>query len=202
MKILLGGITCLLAVAVCAQSSMERLRFDAMGRPYALLMRGDIQTELKFTEDQVKQYKDVRHSIEIDNRNNGAAEGSNFTSLLDENDGKVMPILTKEQKARLLELRIQIVGPTILADPAVAKTLQLNDQQRQAVEQIRNEAIDNFFTTIRAGNKENRGAALERISKKEEKDLMSILFDGQRDKLYKMTGTPYANARMKGQFPL
>jgi Spy/CpxP family protein refolding chaperone len=109
---------------------------------------------------------------------------------------KLREILTPEQLKRLHEIGLQIRGPMALADPQVLEQLDLADEQKQKIVEIRDQAmakIRELMTTPgdwQSMTEEGRQKAGE-LRQKAAEETMSLLTAKQREVFEKMKGPKF-----------
>lgn len=123
---------------------------------------------------------------------------------------KVAELIGMEKFGRLKEIELQLAGVQAIARPDVAAFLELTDEQKQELQDLRTASfeagrsqmesvIPGGFGAMRDMSEEERRAAFEKMrtlreesQKKLEKDVMGVLTDEQKAKLGKMMGEPFA----------
>lgn len=201
-----------------AQLNLRGLRFPA-SLQNVFLLRGDaVQTELKLDDEQKKNLGELSQQLQQD-----AFEiMSGLQDLTPEEQQEQMPevmkmieekgndiqekvdsILKDEQKSRLKELSLQARGAAGLEDEEVAKALELSDDQKKKLADIREEgnaAIQEAMQNLRAGGgaqgeiREKMGKLREELSEK----ALAVLTDNQREKLAKMKGAEFKFPQQRG----
>ena len=184
-----------LLVAMGANAQFGDSMLDMQYGPFALLQRQDLRKELRLTKDQSKQMDEIGKNL-----TKASETGGLQLSGMQKVDDDMLAVLENGQKQRFSELRIQIRGATSLSDPAVAKALELTDDQRVAVKRIRQTAQNQLLDAIRKGSRDS--TLMEKISKLEEKELLLVLSGDQQKAFMKMAGVIYKGARLKGQWHL
>ena len=190
ISVLVGLLATVVASAQFGDSMM-----DMQYGPFALLQRQDIRKELKLSKDQGKQLDEIGKNLTKTSESGGLQLNS-----LQKVDDDMLAVLDDGQKQRFAEVRIQVRGATSLSDPAVAKALELTDDQKDAVKRIRKAAQSRLLDVMRKGNGDN--GTMEKISKPEEKDLLAVLNEDQQKAFVKLAGVIYKGARIKGQWPI
>lgn len=201
-----------------AQLNLRGLRFPASLQNVFLLRGEPVQNELKLDDEQKKQLGELSLQLQQD-----AFEiMSGLQDLTPEEQQEQMPevmkmieekgteiqekvdaILKDEQKTRLKELSLQARGAAGLEDDEVAAALELSDDQKKKLAEIREEgnaAIQEAMQSLRAGGgaqgeiREKMGKLRDELGEK----ALAVLTDPQREKLDKMKGAKFDFPRQRG----
>jgi RNA polymerase sigma factor (sigma-70 family) len=197
----------------------------------APLLQKPVQRELKLTANQLKKLRELQAKQEDGMRR--MMTGLNFETLFKAPDTltkqyqelaataekAVDEILTGPQRQRLREISLQQRAGHALADPDVAETLKLTEEQRQQIQAIQLESgkelqtlamkemqglmefKGNPFDFRQAFDKMGKGQkAFEKLAKKSEelskstsKKLLDVLTPEQNDDWKKLLGKPFKN---------
>jgi hypothetical protein len=206
------------APAAEAQLNLRGLRFPASLQNVFLLRGEPVQNELKLDDEQKKQLQEL--SLQLQQEAFEIMSG--LQDLTPEEQQEQMPevmkmieekgkeiqdkvdeILKDEQKSRLKELSLQARGAAGLEDEEVAAALELTDEHKKKLAEIREEgnaAIQEALQNMRAGGgaqgeiREKMGKLREELGEK----AMAVLTEAQREKLDKMKGAKFEFPRQRG----
>ena len=168
------------------------------GVPKAQLAALDqVQTELKLTDDQKKRTAEINDQLRDDRRalwGRGFGEFSEIRTeaerLNREASEKVDGLLDDAQRKRLLEIAIQVNGPRSLNDPDVVAALELGEDQKTKLAEVRDENAKAFEDAFAEYGREWRQYADELTEKANER-LLGVLTEPQRERLEAMEGAPF-----------
>lgn len=187
------------------QGRMMGGQFGRGGGALQLVMREEVQTELKLTDDQKSKLTELQQAQREAMRGMFQGGGDRpdpekMREMMEksqkEQQEKIDAILSAEQKTRLRELTIQRAGNGAIAMPDVAKELGLTDDQKaklkalqsqmqeanQALmEKVRNQEMD--FQEVREKMTNNQKVMDEKIAE--------ILTEEQKTKLKTMRGAEF-----------
>ena len=193
MKALLGLVIFLLASVSVAQ--FDGTMLDMGYGPFAMLQRPEIRKELKLSKEQIKQT-----DLIIKELSKATESGNVVVTSLKKVDDDLMALLDEKQKERFFQIQIQAKGGTALSDPIVAVKIEMSVEQISSVKKIRKAAQSKLLDEVRKGSRDNK--LMENISKAEEKELLAVLSEGQREAFGKLAGEVFKGARMKGMWPI
>jgi hypothetical protein len=118
-----------------------------MGGPAALLMRQDVQKELKLTDDQLAKLKEVGDEMREKGKEafdkadlQGLGQQERFAKMAeimkpvnDEAAKKITALLQPEQNKRLKQLQRQQAGVRAFTEKEVHEALKLTDEQKEQI---------------------------------------------------------------------
>jgi hypothetical protein len=111
-----------------------------------LIMRKDVQDDLKMTEDQRKAAEAAGRDLAMQMgqaaraaRENGGDMQTIRKQYEDQSNAEAAKILEAGQEKRLGEIKLQLAGPRAIFDPKVQKALSLTDEQKSALKKVQNE---------------------------------------------------------------
>ncbi len=112
---------------------------------YFNLRRGDVQTDLKLTDDQKSKLTAAQEDMQGKMRDaftSGGGGGdpeamqATMKKLMDDLVTSIKAIITPDQQKRLDEINIQLQGGAILADTDMQKTLNLTADQLKQIKDL------------------------------------------------------------------
>jgi hypothetical protein len=106
---------------------------------------------------------------------------------------EVMELLDVAQRKRLQGIAIQVNGPVELSDPAVGEQLQLTDEQRTKLEEVReanSQAVRDAFQDLGDLSREERREKFGELAESAGNNLLGVLTDQQRAQFDQMKGEP------------
>jgi hypothetical protein len=195
----LGVLTAVVLTAgpVLGQQPARGLPERLGTRPAVMLLnRPQVQEDLKLTEEQVKQVKEVFQKVKKEIADLQDLEGptrfDKMAAKFQEADRAAGRVLRPEQGKRLKQLGLQLQGVRALLTPDVARELGLSDEQKRKIKEAQEEAR-------KQGGKLREDAASRTEARKQLAGLMkantekvqALLTDEQRAKWKEMLGEPF-----------
>ncbi|MBI3865378.1 MAG: hypothetical protein HY290_26180 [Planctomycetia bacterium] len=181
--------------------------FGQMGE-LQLLGLSQVQKELKLSDDQVAKVKEI-----ADANRQGRPQGGNQNLSQEERDARfaeirkkseeagkqAVALLNEEQATRLKQVKIWAEGSRALTrDEAVAKELNLTDDQKGALKTIGDESGRKIGEIAQSGgrgaNEETRKKIAEdmaAVRKSTDAECMAVLTDDQKAKFEKLRGPKF-----------
>ncbi len=205
------GLVALMAVPVMAQDRGRggRRGFGGGGAT-ALLRREAVQKELKLTSEQQSKIEDLMES-ERENRRDFFENWRDLSpeerikqtaANQDKMDATLGKILKAEQCERLFQIEIQQSGPAVLGRMRCAKALKLTDEQKAklvevqiAGQRIQREAMREARD---GGDRQAAFAKVRELREQQNKKLLAVLTDAQREQFKKMAGEKLDLPRRQG----
>ncbi len=206
------------APAAEAQLNLRGLRFPP-SLQNVFLLRGDaVQDELKLDDEQKQQLQEValqlqQEAFEIFSGLQDLTPEEQQEQMPEvmkmiedrgqETQAKVDKILKEEQKSRLKELSLQARGTQSLEDEEIAEALELTDEQKKKLAEIREEgtaAMQEAIGELRSGGS-GQGEIREKMEKLREeltKQAETVLTDAQRELFNKMKGAEFKFPQNRG----
>jgi hypothetical protein len=169
-----------------------------------LLHRGDVQAELKLTEDQKGRLSAVAkadwngmrtmfEALQKVPREERAARVNEFHASL---AGKRTDVLTPEQDKRLRQIALQQEGIGAILRRSNAEALALSEDQRRRIESTLRESGEATAALSRGpgrGSEDSRRKRAE-LRRRTAETVLGVLTDEQRARWKDMTGEPFALA--------
>jgi len=199
-------VAALAMVAMTAQVSLAQREGGRGGRgfgggmggpptPARLLMAKEVQDALKLTDDQKDKLKkindDMRDAVRKAMDDGSARE--KMQELMASTTTKVNEVLDEGQQKRLMGIFIQVNGANAALDPAVAKELNVTDDQKKQMDEIRDknrEAMRDLFQGARdqEGGREAMREKMDKLREEESKSLLAVLTSDQQAQLESLKG--------------
>lgn len=195
-----------LAIVAAPATSQQRGR-GGFGQqsPLMLLAQKSVQEELKMTEEQVGKATEAvtkqREAMQGLGDLSQEERGKKMRELTQEGEKTVKEILKPEQATRLRQVSLQVQGGRALATPAVAKDLNLTDEQKQKVKDMLAESQEKIRDIFQNAG-DDREAAMKKIqelNKETSTKMIEMLNDEQKTKWKEMTGKPFTGTITFGQ---
>jgi Spy/CpxP family protein refolding chaperone len=143
-----------------------------------LLRMEEVRHEVKITEDQERKFLGM------------SDEAQNPREMRK----KALALLAPEQRERLKQIRLQVLGPAALGDPEIARILELTEEQRQSFKALPGKVRQATRKALReAGNltADQQEEKAAEVRKKILKTALETLTTEQRDKFEKLKGPKF-----------
>lgn len=196
----------LLAVGLMVQVSLAQPGEGRRGRgpgggfggpptPVRLLGIKEVQDALKLTDEQKTKITElnekVREELRAAMQDGGGRE--KVQKMMDETTAKVKEILDEGQQKRLLGIFIQVNGANSVANPEVAKELNVTDEQKKKIEEIRQKNMDSMRELFQGardqeGGREAIREKAEKLRDEESKAILAVLTEPQQKQLEELKG--------------
>jgi Spy/CpxP family protein refolding chaperone len=160
-----------------------------------LLSLKEVQTALKLTDEQKDKITKINDQMRDDIRK-AFDDGTGREKMQELNASaaaKVNEVLDAGQQKRLMGILIQVAGAAATSDPAVAKELNITDDQKKQLETARQsnmEAMRKEFDGARdqTGSREEMRAKFDKLREEANKKLMAVLTSDQQAQLEALKG--------------
>lgn len=141
----------------------------------------------KIFEFTAKQYDAGREAAKLgqDERR------KKFEALKQENEQFLKENLTPEQRKRLDQITLQVVGLLWLSRPEIARELNLTDEQRQKAKELREQTRKEARDLFRTSDRQERRAKYAKLHEETHKKLNELLTEDQRAKWKELVGRPF-----------
>ncbi len=165
--------------------------FGGPPTPVRLLGVKEVQDALKLTDEQKTKITDlndkVREEVRSAMQDGGGRE--KVQKLMDETTAKVKEILDEGQQKRLLGIFVQVNGANAVANPEVAKELNVTDDQKKKIEEIRQKNMDSMRgLRDQSGDREAMREKMTKLRDEESKAMLAVLTDAQQKQLEELKG--------------
>ncbi|HJQ79201.1 MAG TPA: hypothetical protein VJ828_04565 [Lacipirellulaceae bacterium] len=206
----LASLAIIALVAEVAEAQREGGRRGRGGRfggrliaPVQLVAEADeVRAALNVTPEQEEKIEAINDELRearreaFSNREGDfrAAQGE-MEKLNQEASAKLAEVLDADQQKRLLGISIQVNGAAALSDPAVAKELEITDEQKTKLDEAREsnmEAAREAFRDLRDQelSQDEMRAKFQEIQQEGDKKLLAVLTSDQQAKLEELKGEP------------
>jgi Spy/CpxP family protein refolding chaperone len=193
----------LVVIAMVAQVSLAQREEGRRGRggpgggmfgpPTAgrLLGLKEVQDALKLTDDQKGKVEEINDKMREDMRAafQDGGDRDKMMEIAKETSNKINEVLDDGQEKRLMGIMIQVNGAAAIADPAVAKELNITDDQKAKMQEVR-AGVREEFEKLRDQDlsREERGKKFEEIQADVNKKILAELTSDQQAQLEKLKG--------------
>ncbi len=158
-----------------------------------LLAHKSVQEDLKLSEDQVRQVRQVgarRREAFQKLRYLSPAEWRPTLEALGDPEKTLAEILRPDQARRLRQIALQHRGPES-HDPEVVRALQLTAEQRERLRAIQEEAHRSVRAAYFAGMRPDTWKKVEEAWRGAREKAVQVLTDGQRARWQDLVGAPF-----------
>jgi hypothetical protein len=181
-----------------------RPEFQFAGRSATLLLNRSVQEELKLSDRQKDELREVSEAnraatMRAYEAGNPEKRAEVVKGIFDETEkrvAKVQETLGPDQSRRLRQIRFQVEGVNAFADPEFQKELQLTDKQKTEANEIASDVIKEIREVYRAasGDREKLSSFREKstsLNREAIEKLNGILTDGQKRVWKEMIGEKF-----------
>jgi hypothetical protein len=172
--------------------------------PVQLVSEADeVRAALAVTAEQEEKIETINDELREARREAfGGGGGGDFRAaqaemekLNQEASAKLAEVLDANQQKRLLGISIQVNGAAALSDPAVAKELEITDDQKTQLDEARESNMDaarEAFQDLRDQelSQEEMREKFQEIQQEGDKKLLAVLTSDQQAKLEQLKGEP------------
>ncbi len=156
-----------------------------------LLMLKEVQDALKLTDDQKSKLEKINDQAREDIRKAMQDGGGRdkMQELMASTTKQINEVLDETQQKRLMGIFVQVAGAGAAADPAIAKELNLTDDQKKKMDEVR-ESNRAAMREAFQGGRDQAGARekLEKLREESNSKLMAVLTSDQQAQLEAMKG--------------
>lgn len=174
------------------RGQQSRTRFELATLP-------EVQSELKLNDEQKKlataQLAKLREKRQAAAGGGGAggaggqAMRAEMAKMNAEMDAEFVSKLDGAQKTRLNGLIAQVNGAAALLDPAIAKAVELSEEQIAKLKSANEANLSARREALQGLQAEERQAAMAKLTTAESKSLLAVLTEAQTKKLESLKGT-------------
>ena len=160
-----------------------------------LLRQKSVREELKIPHEETekifdftaKQYDEAQKAQELPEDQRQAA----FDRLVREDEAFLAGHLTPDQRKRLEQISMHLAGLMWVTRPAIARELNLTDEQKQKAREYQKEAREKLMEVLKSENKEDRKEKIAELHKTNHDRLHNLLTEEQRTKWHELAGPPF-----------
>ena len=171
------------------------------GGPLFLLGQKSVQEELKLSDEQVKQIKELadkqRESFQGLRDLSQEERRTKMQEAAKTNDKAIGKILKPEQYKRVRQIALQQQGARALGNEEVAKALKINEEQKDKINEIQTKAFEEMRGL---GRDEEARKKRQEMMKATNEKVMGVLTSEQKTKLKEMQGEPFKGEIERPQF--
>jgi hypothetical protein len=201
----LRSIVLLAAIALLASldpSSAHAQRGGGWGRMFQLpavtLAQLDVvQEDLQLSEEQKKQVTELNEKLNEERRDlfqgGPAADREQFMEKWAKFNADAADafneILDDAQEKRAQEIYIQVNGPSLLVQEAIAEPLKISDEQQEKLQDVLAASREEFMNAgLRDMEREEAAKKMAELIASRDEKLLAVLNDDQRTQFEKMQG--------------
>jgi Spy/CpxP family protein refolding chaperone len=152
-----------------------------------LLALKEVQDALKLTDDQKDKLDKIRDEVRQAFQDGGGRE--KMQEIMKSTAVKIDEVLDDGQKKRLAGIMVQVNGASAVADPNVAKELNLTDDQKSKLEEIREKAREGMREVFNPDlSREERDKKMSEYRDDINKKVLAVLTSDQQAQLEAMKG--------------
>jgi Spy/CpxP family protein refolding chaperone len=208
--LMVGGALLLVAASGSPASAQQGRRagpggfgmFDRAGT--FLLTQESVQSELKLSPDQVNEVTQLNEKRRESFRGMRDLSRDERRKKMEEmshsDQAAIAKILNPEQLTRLKQISLQQRGGWALADPEVAATLALTDDQKERIRAIEIQAHDELRGAGRDGDRAAARQKFESVRSSINQQMEAVLTPQQQAKWKEMQGEPFKGELQRGEF--
>jgi Spy/CpxP family protein refolding chaperone len=176
------------------QGQGRRGRGGMFGPPTAgrLLGAKEVQDALKLTDDQKTKIDKINEDSRAKMREafqGGSPDRDKMMEVAKETSEKINEVLDAGQQKRLVGIMIQVNGAAAVADPSVAKELNITEDQKKKLQEVR-EGVRSELEKLRddSGSREDRMKKVQEIQDDVNKKIVAELTSEQQAQLESLKG--------------
>jgi hypothetical protein len=141
----------------------------------------------KIFEFTSKQYDRAREAMKLDQ----AERRQKFETMKEENERFLKDNLSREQRKRLDQITLQVVGLLWLGREEIARDLNLTEEQRQKAKDLREHTREEARKLLRTGSREGQREKFAQLRRETRNKLQELLTPDQRTKWRELVGRPF-----------
>jgi Spy/CpxP family protein refolding chaperone len=157
----------------------------------------EVQAALKLSDEQKGKVAEINDKLRDDVREvfQGGGGFEEMQKLNQEASAKLAEAFDESQQKRLMGILIQVNGPNALVEPAVMKELNVTDEQKTKLADIRESNMGSFrdaFQEMRDQDlsREEMRAKFDELRTDADKKLLTVLTSEQQAQLEALKGEP------------
>ncbi len=157
-----------------------------------LLGAKEVQDALKLTDDQKTKIEKINEDSRGEMRKafqDGGGDRDKMMEIAKDTSNKINEVLDAGQQKRLIGIMIQVNGPAAIADPAVAKELNITEDQKTKLQEVR-QGVRSELEKLRddSGSREDRAKKVQEIQDDVNKKILAELTSDQQAQLESLKG--------------
>lgn len=205
MRVFLPLVLVALTLPALAQTRAEEAKVAAYTAvtlgPWEIIYRGDVQADLGLPSEIKAKLKEIKsetyaESTKIYRETPKVEARDKILALNKAQQDKVQGLITPEQRARLREIHLQLLGGAAALEPEVSLQLGITDEQKgkfAAIQEKRRAEAKAFIEKVRARQTTVNKGLVEMTKKNLEFDeeLRKVLTPEQTVKLKSLLGKPF-----------
>ncbi len=119
----------------------------------------------------------------------GGGDRDKMVEIAKDTSNKINEVLDAGQQKRLVGIMIQVNGPAAIADPAVAKELNITEDQKKKLAEVR-QGVRSELEKLRddSGSREDRAKKVQEIQDDVNKKILAELTSDQQAQLESLKG--------------
>lgn len=179
------------------------------GMPGSLqvLLRADVQYDLKLTQTQKSRIETIRQkegqaiAASAGKKVNPPVSRKDLEQRIAEDNRQAENVLTDDQKKRLQEIKLQLRGSTAILDPDVQKELDITEGQKAQIQDLRVQQTSQIRAQMQSGEfrRSKMSVIVRKLRTQLSASLIKLLTPDQTAKLKEMTGKPFQIQQPSGR---
>jgi periplasmic protein CpxP/Spy len=155
----------------------------------ALLRAKEVQEALKLTDDQKSKIEKINDETREEMRKlfQDGMDRDKMVEITKKTSEKINEALDADQQKRLMGILIQVNGAAAIADPSVAKELNVTEDQKKELQEVRMSAREEL-QGLRDLSGEERGKKAAEIQADINKKILAKLTPDQQQQLESLKG--------------
>jgi hypothetical protein len=160
-----------------------------------LLRQKAVQEDLKIDKEDVKKiyeftYTQHHAAMEV-HKLPEAEQDAKWAVMIKENQEFIHKTLKPEQLKRLKQIAMQTSGLLFLTRPAIAKEMNLTEEQKRQVKEMVTEMHTKVAAVVHAPKSEGRNEKLAALRKASDEHLEKLFTADQKSKWKELIGEPF-----------
>jgi Spy/CpxP family protein refolding chaperone len=157
-----------------------------------LLGAKEVQDALKLTDEQktkIEKINDEQRKAMREAFQDGGGDRDKMVEIAKDTSNKINEVLDAGQQKRLVGIMIQVNGAAAVADPAVAKELNITEDQKKKLQEVR-QGVRSELEKLRddSSSREDREKKVKEIQEDVNKKIMAELTSDQQAQLESLKG--------------
>jgi len=156
----------------------------------ALMRAKEVQEALKLTDEQKGKVEKINDENRDEMRKlfqDGGGDRDKMVEIAKKTSEQISEVLDEGQQKRLMGILIQVSGAAAVADPAIAKELNITEDQKKKLEEVRTSAREQL-QGLRDLSGEERGKKAAEVQADIDKKILAELTADQQKQLDDLKG--------------